>query len=356
MKYLEHVWYCSALSSDIGAKPVARVICEKPVVLFRTESGRVAALEDRCVHRQAPLSMGRVQGEELECAYHGFTYDRSGVCVHIPHQDSIPAAARIEAYPAVERWGYVWLWLGQPDLADPAKIPDLPWNEEQTRRAVYFHWTVAANFQLMADNLLDVSHTDFLHRHSIGSQTGRRGQTDTPKVELDSRVEGERVFSMRRVHNTMLGPVAARWVKSEKPVVRTNHMMWELPNTVHSKLVFENEECRATIHMEHIMTPATPTTMHYFLNWTRDFGLDNANYPTDKDVWNEQTAVVTVDDIPMVEAQQRNLDRFGMIRDIGARQDRFVTTVHRLLRDIYGKYGKPVPIELGRTGIALQAS
>ena len=356
MKYLEEVWYCSALSKEIGAKPVGRVICEKPVVIFRTETGPIAALEDRCAHRQAPLSLGNVIGDDIQCCYHGFTFDRSGICVHIPHQEKIPSGARVESYPVVERWGYVWLWFGNPERADSDKIPKLPWTEDANLRTVFFHFPVKANFQLMADNLLDVSHTDFLHRQSIGSQTGQKGQSDTPKVELECRIEGDRVHFVRRVQKTLLGPVATKWAGTAKPVNRTNFLMWEAPNTIHSVLEFKNDERSSTIHMEHIMTPETSETMHYFMNWTRDFGLDNVSYPTDHDVWKEQTAVVTEEDIPMVEAQQTNIKRFGSKRDISGRQDQFITSVHRVLRQLYDKAGNALPTELQRLSPARAAS
>ena len=348
LRYLDHVWYCGALSQEVGAKPIGRTICDLPIVLFRTEQGRVAALEDRCSHRQAPLSLGSVIGEEIQCSYHGFTFDCVGACVHVPHQEAIPKATRIRAYQAVERWGYIWLWFGPPEQATPETVPALPWTEDPNLRTVFFHFQVKANVQLMADNLLDVSHTDFLHRHSIGSQTGQKGQSDTPKVELQCRTEGERVHFVRRVHDTTLGPVAMKWAGTAKPVDRTNVLMWEAPNTIHSILEFKNAERCSTIHMEHIMVPETAETMHYFMNWTRDFGLDNIGYPTDQDVWTEQMAVVTGDDVPMVEAQQANLARFPAARDVAARQDQFIAAVHRALGQLYDSADKTLPPELQR--------
>jgi vanillate O-demethylase monooxygenase subunit len=348
MEFLEHVWYCSALSTEVTGTPFARTICDKPIVFYRGESGRAVALEDRCAHRQAPLSLGRVLGDDIECSYHGFLFDCSGACVHVPHQDTVPRSAAITAYPLVERWGYIWLWLGDPAQADPATVPHLPWTEDKRLRTVYFRFDVAANFQLMADNLMDVSHTDFLHRASIGSQTGRKGQNEQTRVELDCRIEDERVHFIRRVHNTLLGPIATKWAGSSKPVTRSNTLMWEAPNTIHSVLEFQNEETHHTIHMEHIMTPSTAAKTFYFMNWVRDFGTDNVSYPTDDDVRREQTAVVADEDVPMVEAQQRNIERFGMVHDIPARQDQFITAVHHTLRQIYAGRNKRAPAELER--------
>src|SRR5688572_19025646 len=105
--FLRNCWYAAALSAEIGTRPFARTICGEPIVLFRTEGGRLAALEDRCAHRHAPLALGRVTGETIECGYHGLRYASDGRCVHVPGQASIPPRLLVAAYPVVERHGWV---------------------------------------------------------------------------------------------------------------------------------------------------------------------------------------------------------------------------------------------------------
>jgi phenylpropionate dioxygenase-like ring-hydroxylating dioxygenase large terminal subunit len=351
LDFLDDVWYCGALGEELGDVPLGRTICGQPIVLFRTAAGAVAALEDRCSHRQAPLSLGRLTGDTLQCGYHGFTFAANGTCTHIPRQRGIPGGAAIKAYTAVERWGLVWLWFGA-GAADIDRIPALPWTTEADRRCVYMRYEVAANFQLMADNLMDVSHTDFLHATTIGSKTAAPGTEDDATIELDCRVVGDRVHFVRRVRDTLLGPVATLWAGSDKRVDRTNTLMWEPPNTIHSVLEFRNDETHRTIHLDHIMTPATETTMHYFMPWTRDFGLENVDYMTDDDVRREQNLVIAGDDIPMVEAQQRNIERFGHVMDVPTQQDRLVLTVHRVLAGLFRERGLNVPSELQRIGRA----
>ena len=310
--YLNDVWYCAALDSEISRSPLRRMICSEPIVFYRTEAGEVIALEDRCSHRQAPLSLGRVVDDNIQCMYHGFMFNGKGACIYIPHVKATPKSARIRTYPAVERWGYVWLWRGDVAAADPDLIPSLPWTQDPAWRNVYFYWHVKANFQIAADNLLDESHTDFLHRKTIGSDTGMEGQEGTQS--LTSRVEGRTVHCTRKVIGTKLSPVAAKWAGSEKLVTRSNTQMWEAPNTIHMLMQFKNEETDRSVHMEHIMTPETETSTHYFLNWTRNFTIENEAYPTDSDVRSAHTLVdgsaagiVDTDDIPMMEAIQRNL-------------------------------------------------
>lgn len=349
MAFLKNVWYCAALSAEISSTPIRRVICDLPIALFRTASGKVAAVEDRCSHRQAPLSRGIVIGEEIQCNYHGFVFDCEGICTHIPHQLTVPRATDIMAFEVVERWGYVWMWWGERAKADPSQIPDLPWTADEKWRTVYFYFHVKANQQLMADNLLDVSHIDFLHRHNIGSSTGAKGQHDTPKIELESKIEGDKVYYTRTVTGTHLGAIARKWVGNESKVNRISRQAWEKPNTIHFNTSLVNNENQVTFRMEHLMTPETAMTTHYFMNWTRDFGLGNVEYPTDEDIRREQLAVVQGEDIPMVEAQQLNIAEFGSEFDVAARQDQFIGHVHRVLQEIYTNAGLPFPQEVQRT-------
>jgi vanillate O-demethylase monooxygenase subunit len=125
--------------------------------------------------------------------------------------------------------------------------------------------------------------------------------------------------------------------------------MWEAPNTIHSVLEFQNADHHNTVHMEHIMTPETATTTHYFMNWTRDFGTDNVSY-TDTDVRKDQTAVVCGDDIPMVEAQQANMQFYPACTDVAARQDQFIIHVHRQLAKRYRDNGLEPAVEVVRSG------
>ena len=138
LQVLENLWYVATLSDELTGKPLARMICGAPLVLFRGETGGAVTLEDRCPHRQAPLSMGNVIGGEIQCNYHGFRFDGAGACTHIPRQDKVPAAMDVRAFAVVERWGFVWLWWGNQSKADDSIIPNLPWTEDDHQRTQYF--------------------------------------------------------------------------------------------------------------------------------------------------------------------------------------------------------------------------
>jgi len=118
-------WYVAAWDHEIKRLTLnRRILLGEAVVLYRTSDGAPAALEDRCCHRHAPLSHGRLKRDEIECAYHGLRFAPDGRCTHIPSQDSIPASACVRSYPVVERYHWLWIWMGDPALADDSLIPD----------------------------------------------------------------------------------------------------------------------------------------------------------------------------------------------------------------------------------------
>jgi len=119
--YPKNIWYVAALPGEVTSAPLARRILNEKVVIFRTIAGRVTALQDRCPHRLLPLSRGRVVGEHLQCGYHGAEFSADGKCVLVPGQPEVPDNAGIRSYPAEEKYGLVWIWMGEPELAAAAQ-------------------------------------------------------------------------------------------------------------------------------------------------------------------------------------------------------------------------------------------
>lgn len=167
--YLRNAWYVAAWSRDIVDRPVARRMLDEPVVVFRTSDGTVVALEDRCPHRHLPLSMGQCVGQAIQCGYHGMVFDAGGQCIEVPSQGFVPPTARVRAYPAVERYGWVWVWMGEADRADPALIPDFHHLTDPGYAAVGKTNHVSAAYTLVTDNLLDLSHVGYVHTTTIGN-------------------------------------------------------------------------------------------------------------------------------------------------------------------------------------------
>lgn len=170
MPYVRNAWYVASWSMDLAAgSAMAITILGERIAIYRGESGRPFALEDRCVHRFAPLSLGRCEGDRLRCGYHGLLFEASGTVVEIPGQDVIPPTARVKSYPVAERHSWIWVWMGDPDRADPALIPPAIGFDDQNYILGHGQLDYAAEARLINDNLLDFSHLTYVHAGSFQS-------------------------------------------------------------------------------------------------------------------------------------------------------------------------------------------
>ena len=172
--FVRNSWYVAAWSDEIGRDaPLGRTILGEPVVMYRTGDGAVVALSGRCAHRRMPLAHAKIENDRLICCYHGLTYDASGACVRIPGQDRVPPDLRIGRYPAVERYGAVWLWMGAADRADAADIFRCHGVGEDGEGGHPFYFHVAANYLYLNDNLSDLLHQAYLHNPSMSVNLDR---------------------------------------------------------------------------------------------------------------------------------------------------------------------------------------
>jgi vanillate O-demethylase monooxygenase subunit len=167
--WITNAWYVAAWSHEIEAgRLYARTIIDQPLVIYRTAAGEVVALEDRCCHRFAPLSMGRLEGDELRCMYHGLKFATDGRCTEIPGQKLIPQSARVRRFPAELRGSWLWVWMGDAAAADPASIPPSLALDDPGYRLQAGAIDYAAHYLLIDDNLLDLSHLSFAHEKTLG--------------------------------------------------------------------------------------------------------------------------------------------------------------------------------------------
>lgn len=167
--WVTNAWYVAAWDHELETgRILARTIIDQPIALFRTAAGEIVALEDRCCHRFAPLSMGRLEGDELRCMYHGLKFASDGRCTEIPGQKLIPQSARVRRYPAERRGSWLWIWMGDPGLADPAAIPPSLALDDPAYRLQAGELDYAAHYLLIDDNLLDLSHLSFAHEKTLG--------------------------------------------------------------------------------------------------------------------------------------------------------------------------------------------
>ncbi len=328
--FLKNSWYVAAWDREISRNPLGRVLLDEPVVLYRKEDGGVVALEDRCCHRQLPLSMGTLVQDTLRCGYHGLRFDPSGKCVEIPGQASIPPQARVKCYPVLERYHWVWIWMGEPDKADASLIPDWWWGD-------HADWAftrpervrVACNYQLIADNVLDVTHLAYVHAGSIGA----------PSItEFPATVEREE----RRVRLT-------RWIRDRPPPplyqragnFPGNVDRWQIVEHVPPCFTVNFAGCSDAQRRIELMalsapTPETARSTHYFFGFVRNFGLGDAD--TERICALDMVKVFN-EDFPVLEAQQRMLELQPGAPRIDIAVDAAPLAARRMLQAMIGREG-----------------
>lgn len=273
--YLRNCWYVAGWASDLGEAPQQRVFLEEPVALFRGGEGKANAVSGRCPHRWAPLGQGKVVEGTLMCPYHGLRFDGTGACVHNPHPGGQLPENRLQVYPLVERHALLWIWMGDAEQADPALIPDFSWLSDPKWEAVRGATVAEGHYELYSDNILDLSHANFVH----------------PALVAAAFTEGERKFWQdgETVHSEyirlddylsegiggMLGRTGVKqdfygWVVWHAPAVLYFDFRAGPPGT-------PREDCTLLPSL-HAFTPETPDTTHYFWATARDFALGDAEF------------------------------------------------------------------------------
>jgi vanillate O-demethylase monooxygenase subunit len=225
MPYIQNIWYPLCFSRDVGRHPQRRTAIEKNVVLYRKEDGTAVALDDLCPHRFAPLSLGAVRGDHLQCGYHGMTFDGSGKCVRIPGQDLIPASAQVRSYPVADRLGLVWIWPGDPALADPSAIQDLPQYHDTQRWSVVHGESLAidASYLSLCDNLTDPSHVSFVHASTLGNAASENVPVKHDRI-------GDKVVVHRWIMDAPVIPVFGRLKNFAGMVDRWHYYHFHAPS------------------------------------------------------------------------------------------------------------------------------
>jgi vanillate O-demethylase monooxygenase subunit len=305
--FLKNFWYVAAYDHEIGRTPIGRMILGEPLVLFRTGDGTPVALEDRCVHRHLPLSMGKVVGDHLQCHYHGLRYDSAGQCVSVPGQNTVPPSARIKSYPVVERYHWLWIWMGDPALADPAGITDFRWLDDPGWGAKGSYLHVKANWQLIVDNLLDLTHLAFVHETTIGNAALVENATVKVARTPDS------VVVTRWIIDAPAPPTFVKAGGFTSPVDRWQIIDFTPPAFLRLDVGATPTGTGAPqgrrvggINMRNLnaITPETETTSHYFWGQAHDWDVGNTAVT---DMLAGQITTAFLEDVAVFEAQQRNM-------------------------------------------------
>ena len=299
MSFLRNQWYVAARADEIADRPLGRTICNEPIALFRRRDGSIAALEDRCPHRKYALSKGAVIGDDIQCGYHGLQFDGTGACTKIPSQRTIPRGFGTRAYAAVARYGYVFVWIGEPDAADVALLPEA-WSAITAPgwTAVHGFHHVRANYQLLIDNLLDLTHLAVIHKTTIASP-------GMPEPPLKVDVDGDRVRTYRALRNVDASPLHKAVSGLTGKVDRSWETEFVLPacvNLVIRARPTGTQDPRPHHLVLNALTPETESTTHYFWALPRCIRIDDP--AASQALWQmNQTAFD--EDAAVIEIQQR---------------------------------------------------
>jgi phenylpropionate dioxygenase-like ring-hydroxylating dioxygenase large terminal subunit len=216
--YLRNCWYVAGWSKEYDYSLHAQKLLGENVVLYRRADGKPVALEDSCPHRKLPLSKGKLEDDRVVCGYHGLTFDCTGSCVDAPTQrGNIPKRAVVKSYPVVDRYNLLWIWMGDPESADPDLIFTID-NFDNPEWGCTDGGTMhlGCNYLWMADNLLDPSHVAWVHVTSFAG-----GGTDDTPLTLDRTDTG--VVVWRWIHDQPTSPYYKSLVKFEGNCDRKQH-------------------------------------------------------------------------------------------------------------------------------------
>lgn len=334
--YLRNCWYVAAWAKDVSDKPLGKIILEEPVVLYRKPNGSVVALEDRCAHRHVPLHCGRVIGAEIQCGYHGLVFDEEGICTKVPGQSAVPPQARIKRYRVVERHAFIWIWIGDPVRADPSSIPDFSRMSDPNFAPTGALNHVRANYELINDNLLDLSHVGYVHCSTIGTpEMGEKAAVKTERTEQGVRVT-------RWVIDCAAPPTHIRsGVFREGDRVDRWQMIDFLPPSFIQIYVGSaktgtgapdgNRVGGLGMWIMNAMTPETAASTNYYWGVGRDFQIDSRETT---ELIHREIATAFLEDKQILEEQQSSIELFARPSNVTIPADAGGIQARRLLRGV----------------------
>lgn len=275
--FLLNAWYAVAWRHEIGRALFARRICELPMVFYRREDGLPVALEDLCWHRLLPLSQGFLEGDCVRCRYHGLLYDDCGQCIEMPAQETAARTARVARYPVAERHRLVWVWPGDPGKADESLIPNLYWFDDPKWAGDGTSVHFKCGYQLLVDNLLDLTHETYVHPETIGSE-------HIPNAPLKTETDGDEVVVSRWMIDHEPAAFWKRQLGTDRNCDRWQVARWSAPANVVIDVGVAVTGTGApqgdrsngiSMRVVNTVTPETQTSCWYFFGNPRDYKLQD---------------------------------------------------------------------------------
>ncbi len=358
-RFLDNAWYAASWSDEVGQCLFERTIIGRSVLFYRDQDGVALAFDNACPHRSAPLHLGKLHGDVVECPYHGLRFNREGQCIHNPHgNQKIPPRARTRKYPLVERHAMLWIWMGEPDFADPAAIPDFSCHTDARFPTVKGVIEMHGYYELITDNLMDLTHVEFVHEGILGSEAIKRGEHSMEQA-------GTTIWSNRWCPDGLAPPAwDAMFGNYGKPVDHWLYMRWDAP--AHMLLDVgitpkgRPREEGIWMYGTDILTPKDAGSTYYFWGVSRAHGRDD---PAMGALWEQAIdAAFGHQDKPMIEAQQALIRQRGGndIEDVDSvflQSDAGPVRCRRQLRELIEAGGRAsVPAPQHPTLATLQAT
>jgi len=308
-----NAWYVACTPDEIDGRPLGRTVCNQSLVFFRGPEGQAVALEDFCPHRGAPLSLGRVVEGRLVCGYHGLQVACSGRAESMPGQRvrSFPA---VRSLPVVEKYGFVWLWPGDPQAADAALIPELTWADDPAWAYGGGLFNIGCDYRLMIDNLMDLTHETYVHATSIG-------QREIDETASTTRTNGDEVITERYMVGVQAPPFWQMALRShrlpdDQPVDRwqicrftpPSHVMIEVGVALAGRGGYQAPPSdKVSSIVVDFITPERDTSIWYFWGMTRNFRPEDRALTAQI---REGQGKIFSEDREVLERQQQNLLRY----------------------------------------------
>lgn len=327
---LRRFWYPLMPMSLLDEGPKAFRLLGEDIVVWKDGEGRPAALADRCCHRTAKLSLGFYDEGRLACGYHGWSYDRSGRCVKIPQfvRDAVPEGARVPAYQAEERYGYLWVCLDAEPIAPIPLVPEAL--EPGWRRIEQFHEIWNCSPVRMMENMFDTAHFTYVHKGTFGDAN--------PQPVLPELERGELAITMRTVVPVNNNPLNQKLLGMQSAqTFRHNHINWWMPFCRRQRINYPN----GLVHI--IVTLAAPIEDERFM--FSQFVLRNdteAEAPA-ADVIAFDRAV-TLEDRAVVETTRAFVPLDDLQAERSMPSDKAGLLMRRMFRDLFERHGEPLNV------------
>ncbi|MGC6392222.1 MAG: Rieske 2Fe-2S domain-containing protein [Alphaproteobacteria bacterium] len=295
------MWWVAAFGEEITEQPFCRWILDTPIVLYRDAENKPVALYDRCPHRWAPLSQGCVKQGHIVCPYHGMEFSSDGKCVAAPTNTHPPKSAHVRSFPTFETGAFVWIWMGDPDMMTEAPV-DMGYSTHPEWSFVRGYYHVAANWILIRENVMDLTHIPFLHQNTF-----RQNDWVTP---AESYLDGDMVRYEQDFAPSTLSPLFCAGIGISEDQLVKRKQVGLMPSLAvsfsdwHIHVLGQPTDTRTDFLMRgcHVVTPAKKGQSHYF--WGAAFDVPNLSEDVQKSTFKAISQAFQEDRVLLEQLQE----------------------------------------------------